>query len=352
MLVYKVENNEIEHFEPHGSEILGDLYLQDAAKAVILYFVYILNKYLKNDGLQQVKYIEASQICPYIKGLQSIEEDSKLPKYKIEPTGYCIAWWLFFAELNLKNQTLTSSEILNNIYSYLTTKESGSDYLRKVIRGYAGYIYQTVDRYLEIFFKPKVRLCDIIHDYKYSKDMFMIIRIEQIIYILIDLEMKIVSDPLFDYQKELKIVMNEYNKHTKGKNRDKQRVMRENNKELRDLYYKKHILQNYKEYKRDGHISEPIFDSPEDIRNEDIKNLTIIEKGHLHELLTKQWQEEKLRQKEELESRQKEELEKQSRYIEQQKEKEKLKKIKKSKTISKKSSPQNNTKKNTQPQKI
>jgi hypothetical protein len=353
LLVYKVENNEIEHFEPHGSEVLGDLYLQDAAKAVILYFVDILNEYLKNDGLQEVKYIEASQVCPYIRGLQNIEENSKLPKGKIEPQGYCTAWGLFFSELNLKNPTLTSSEILDNIYSYLTTKESGPNYLRKVIRGYAGYIYQTVDRYLEIFFKPKVRLCDIIGDYNYFKDEFMIIKIEQIIDILIDLEMKIVSDPLFDYQKELKIVMNEYNKHTQGKNKDKQRVMRENNKELRDLYYKKRILQNYEEYKRDGYISEPVFDSPEDIRNEDIKNLTIIEKGHLHELLTKQWQEEKQRQKEELERGQKEELErgqkeeleKQSRYIKQQKKKKKLKKIKKSKTICEKSSPQNKTKK-------
>ena len=89
--------------------------------------------------------------------------------------------------------------------------------------------------------------------------------------------------------------------------------MRKNNKELRQLYYKKRILQNYEEFKRDGRISEPVFDSPEDIKDEDIKDLTIIEKGHLHELVAKQKQ------------KYKEEREKNPMYIEYQRMKEERK---------------------------
>lgn len=335
LLVYKVDNNEIEHFEPHGGEYTGNLKLQESSKRVMSYFINIFNKYLKKNGLHEVRYVEASQVCPYIHGLQDIEGRSKLPKKsKLEPKGYCAAWGLFFAELNLKNPSLISSEILDNIYNYLTTKESGPDYLKKVIRGYAGYIYQNVDRYLEIFFKPRVRLIEFIGANAYNKNYSRFNIINNVMKVLIDLEIKILSDPSFDYIKELKDTMKEYKKKTQGKTKQQQREMRNKDTNLRNLYYKKRILQNYEEYKRDGHISEPVFDSPEDIRQEDIKDLTIIQKGHLHELVTKQKQEHK------------EELEKQPWYIERERQiKEWKEKQKKTKTIVKKTSPKAKTKK-------
>jgi hypothetical protein len=330
LLVYKVENNEVEHFEPHGGEYSGNLKLQESSKKVMVYFVNIFNIYLERNGLHTAKYVEASEVCPYIRGLQDIEGISKLKKVgKLEPAGYCVAWGLFFAELNLKNPKLTSNEILDNIYNYLTTKESGPNYLRSVIRGYAGYIYQNVDRYLEIFFKPRITLVDLIGRQNYLKNMSKIKKLKDVMQVLIDLEMKIVSDPTFDYKKELKSIMNEYKKETLGKSKIEQREMRGKNKPLANLYYKKRILQNYEEYKRDGRISEPVFDSPEDIREEDIKDLTIIEKGHLHELITKE------------KEKQKEEIKKQPWYIEQQRMKEQRKKAK----TAKKTSIQSKTKK-------
>jgi hypothetical protein len=330
MLVYKVENNEVEHFEPHGGEYRGNEKLQESSKKVMAYFINILNIYLKRNGLHTAKYVEASEVCPYIRGLQDIEGISKLKKVgKLEPAGYCAAWGLFFAELNLKNPDLTSTEILDNIYNYLTTKESGPNYLRSVVRGYAGYIYQNVDRYLEIFFKPRIRLFEIVGRENHIKNISKMRILNEVINLLIDLEMKIVSDPTFDYKKELKSVMKEYKKATLGKSKDEQRDMRKNNKELRQLYYKKRILQNYEEYKRDGRISEPVFDSPEDIREEDIKDLTIIEKGHLHELVAKE----------------KQTYQQHPLYIERQKMKEHIKELKKKAKTAKKSSPQSKTKK-------
>ena len=339
MLVYKVENNEIEHFEPHGGEYIGNLKLQESSKKAMSYFVNILNKYLKKDGLQQAKYVESSQVCPYIEGLQVVEGKSKLPKKtKLEPGGYCAAWGLFFAELNLKNPNLTSTEILDNIYNYLTTKESGPNYLKSVIRGYAGYIYQNVDRYLEIFFKPRIELSSLIGKGAYDKHYKKMATIKDVINVLIDLEMKIASDSTFDYHKELKSVMKEYKKQTQGKTKEEERWMRHVSKKLKTMYYKKRILQNYEEYKNYGHISEPVFDSPQDIKEEDIKNLEIIEKGHFHELVTKEKQ------------KYKEDLEKQDWYIEEQKKKKELQERRKKegltgRTKAKKTSPNNKTKK-------
>ncbi len=330
MLVYKVENNEVEHFEPHGGEYRGNEKLQESSKKVMAYFVNILNIYLKRNGLHTTKYAEASEVCPYIRGLQDIEGISKLKKVgKLEPAGYCAAWGLFFAELNLKNPDLTSTEILDNIYNYLTTKESGPNYLRSVIRGYSGYIYQNVDRYLEIFFKPRIRLFEIVGRENHIKNISKMKILIEVTKLLIELEMKIVSDPTFDYKKELKSVMKEYKKETLGKSKDEQREMRKNNKELKQLYYKKRILQNYEEYKRDGRISEAVFDSPEDIREEDIKDLTIIEKGHLHELVAKE----------------KQKYQEHPLYIERQKMKEHIKELRKKAKTAKKSSPQAKTKK-------
>jgi hypothetical protein len=316
LLVYKVKNNTVEHFEPHGGEVKGNLQLQQSSKRVMEHFVKILNVYLKRNGLREAQYVEASEVCPYIRGLQELEGQSKLKKVKVgklEPGGYCAAWGLFFAELNLKNPNLTSSELLDNIYNYLTTKESGPDYLKGVIRGYAGYIYQNVDRYLEIFFKPRIRLGEIIGRENYMKNQLKIHRLNEVTNLLIDLEIKIASDTSFNYKKELKSIMKEYKKATLGKSKDEQREMRKNNKELRQLYYKKRILQNYEEFKRDGRISEPVFDSPEDIKDEDIKDLTIIEKGHLYELAAKEKQ------------KYKEEREKNPQYIEYQRLKEEFK---------------------------
>ena len=102
---------------------------------------------------------------------------------------------------------------------------------------------------------------------------------------------------------------------------------------FRTLYYKKRILQNYEEYKREGRISESVFDSPEDIREEDIKDLTIIEKGHLHELVAKEKQ------------KYQEEREKHPLYIERQKMKEQLIEQRKKAKTAKKTSPHSKTKK-------
>jgi hypothetical protein len=296
MLILRIDKKELEHFEPHGGEYVGNEKLQLSAKKVLLFFVNILNKELKKENLPEVKYTDASQVCPYISGLQELESMSKLPKkVKLEGGGYCAAWSIFFAELCLKNPQMTSSELLDSIYNYLTTKESGPDYLKRVIRGYAGVITEQVNIYLSIFFKGKTTVIVLLN----NLSSVTMMKLQDVMNILVDLETYILINPDFNLKKELKKAMKEYRDLTKGKTKEEQIELRRgpnSEKKVQLAYYKKRILQNFEEYKRIGRVSEPIFDSPEEIDRDKIRNIDLLKTGLLHEKV----QEERQKREEEL----------------------------------------------------
>ena len=278
ILIYRRDSNVIEHFEPHGGEYINNTKLQDSIKKIMLFFTKILNLEFKKKGIPQANYIEASQVCPYIKGLQTLEGASILKKQKIEGGGYCAAWSMFFAEVCLKNPNMSSSEVLENIYNYLTTKASSNDYLRKVIRGYAGYLVETVNKYLEIFFKPKITVVDIV-DFSHNRKVIKLNTLADAMAVLVNIESEALLDENFDLKKELKKTMKEYRNITKGMTKEQQSEKRPYNKEMRFLYFRKRILQNYEEYNKHGNITEPLIDSPFEIKRETMINPDIIKKG-------------------------------------------------------------------------
>lgn len=280
ILIYRVNARVIEHYEPHGGEFLDNEKYQNASKRILTFFTNILNRELKANDLETTNYVEASQVCPYLKGFQTLEGQSTLPKNKIEPRGYCAAWSLFFMELNLKNPELMSIEILDNIYNYLSTKASGPDYLKKVIRGYAGYIVEHVNKYLTIFFKPTYNVSQLLM----KENALKIFVMRHVFNVLIELEIMISLDPNFDLKKELKKTMKEYKKKTLGKTKEQQKQMKLRDNNLKNLYYRKRILQNYEEYKNLGTVSTPIIDmdSPESIEEAKVINPDILKQGLAH----------------------------------------------------------------------
>jgi hypothetical protein len=278
ILIYRRDSNVIEHFEPHGGEYIDNTKLQDSIKKTMLFFTSILNSEFKKKGIPSANYIEASQVCPYIKGLQSLEGASKLKKKGIEGGGYCAAWSMFFAEVCLKNPNISSPEVLENIYNYLTTKASSHDYLRRVIRGYTGYLGETVNKYLEIFFKPKITVADIIYFHK-SYQYNRMKNLADAMAVLVNIESEALLDENFDLKKELKKTMKEYRNITKGMTKEQQSAKRALNKEMKLLYFRKRILQNYEEYNNHGKITEPLIDSPFEIKRETMINPDILKKG-------------------------------------------------------------------------
>jgi len=142
VLIYRKNLNQIEHFEPHGQNYYRE---KDATDNKIIerwmkFFVSKINEKLKLIKKPEVKFIESSEVCPYIDGLQNLESWSNLTKLAVEPLGYCAAWSMFFTELCLKNPEIPSSTLMNYIFEILRDNMSYAekmDYLKRVIRGYS-----------------------------------------------------------------------------------------------------------------------------------------------------------------------------------------------------------------------
>jgi hypothetical protein len=277
VLIYRRRTNTIEHFEPHGGEIDLGKRMQENLEKRINFFIRIFNTELKKNNLHEVSYVAATSVCPYLDGLQVLENNSLLKKGKGEPGGYCSIWSMFFAELCLKNPEKSSEEILENIYNYLTTKENAESYLRKVIRGYTGYLVEAVNTYLKIFFKPTYTVVDVIgFSSKVSNKKYVIMM--DAIRILIELESEILLDDDYDLDGDLSRVKKMYKNATKGMTIEQQRAAREKDKSLQTLYYRKRILQNYEEYSNYGKISEPLADSPLELMRETMTNRHVLNK--------------------------------------------------------------------------
>jgi hypothetical protein len=299
LLIYRKKTSVFEHFEPNGASInVGKR--QDHAEKLIKFFTKVVNSEFKKQNIKEVTYIEASNVCPYIKGLQRLEANSILNTSKNEPGGYCAPWSMFFSELCLKNPQLSSAEVLEKIFNYLTTKESAQNYLRKVIRGYTGYVVETINTYLKIFFKPTYTMSDVIDivnkinskGYN-SQAQIKFQTINSAIELLIELESNTLANVNYNLEADLKATKKEYKHLTKDMTKEELRKIRSDylmsknwdskrinlkSKLITNLYFKKRILQNYEEYSNYGNISESVLEPDEELARDKIINLNILAK--------------------------------------------------------------------------
>lgn len=255
ILIYRKNNNELEHFEPHGkfySPKNPEGYVEKTKDKLFNIFVKMINTELIRSRYKMppIKYTPSNHVCPYINGMQNLEGTSRLIKTKAEPSGYCVAWSMFFTELCLKNPEIPSSVLLDNIYDKLLKTENAADYLKKVIRGYAGIIYEKFTKMLSVFFKEKVTISTMIdlRDSKNILDKVKANKVQTVLNMLIDLEIKKL-DPTFDSKTEMKgiksvIKMMMPNNYTRKDRKEKEKV----DEIFKKLVWEKKILQNYDEF--------------------------------------------------------------------------------------------------------
>jgi hypothetical protein len=143
MLIYRPEKKTIERFEPHGQKFKHGKDNQDEIINEVLktMFEKKMKPYLKK---YTPKYIPPNEICPSIKGFQSLE--NQVAKLKNEGGGYCNLWSVFFLELIFLNPKLTTIEVLQK--ALVITKED-PQYLKNVIRGYVKKTEQVVDNFIK-----------------------------------------------------------------------------------------------------------------------------------------------------------------------------------------------------------
>jgi hypothetical protein len=255
VLIYRKNLNQIEHFEPHGQNF-G--YQNDNKNAVITrwmkLFIFKINAILQLFRKPEVKFIESSDVCPYIDGLQNLEGWSDLTKLAVEPGGYCSAWSMFFTELCLKNPEVPSSTLMNYIFDTLQKMPiiKKKDYLRNVIRGYSVFINEKIYKYFSIFFKSGLTIEKI-----KSLPRSELFNFRKILQQLINIEMKMATDPLYieNTLKSMQTQLNELNKKMFSGDINK---IGDISKEIDKLIGNRQVLKKYQEFNVVSNPSESI----------------------------------------------------------------------------------------------
>jgi len=253
ILIYRKKLNQIEHFEPHGRQFLGNQKMQQYNEIIerwIQFFVLQLNSKLKLLFKKQrdVKFINSSEVCPRIDGLQTLEAWSNLTNIAdLEPGGYCTAWSLFFTELCLKNPEVPSYELMNYIFNILERMDNITkrNYLKGVIRGYSVFINEKISKYFSVFFNYGLTIEKL---KKFPSSDLSKFRL--ILRYLIDLEISLSTDPshLRSGLIKLKHKLNEFNGRLKINSNDidlkKQIEKLTNKKKIYEIYEKFNVVSN------------------------------------------------------------------------------------------------------------
>jgi hypothetical protein len=147
LLIYRTDENKLEHFEPNGNVMLREI--SDVITKKMMYFIELLTHKIRRESID---FVPATKICPRI-GLQALESSMKhktLANGKPESEGYCVAWSIFFTELCLMNPTISSEVLLDSVFE---SSKSDPEYLKKLIRGYILHISEKLDKYFTFLFK-------------------------------------------------------------------------------------------------------------------------------------------------------------------------------------------------------
>ena len=145
MLIYRVNENKIERFEPHGigfkttdSEFTS-LFNDGINNKLKYLFEEVGIKYLGNDTPTFSMIIPLNNL-----GFQAYE--SLLKKHINDGKGYCQLWSLFFMELVALNKDISSNKLMDNS---IEIGEASSKYFTDVIRGYVSIIYKEMNNFLK-----------------------------------------------------------------------------------------------------------------------------------------------------------------------------------------------------------
>lgn len=208
LLIYRKVDNTIERFEPYGKSITP-IY-DKRVEEKLVEFCAILNKEFDRYKMQNIRYKSASEVCPYIRGFQTIEEVNR-KKDPSEGGGYCLAWSMFFAELVLNNPEVPSAELLDMVMHHVFDK-GGKKYLVNVIKGYAHHISEKLEKYYSMLFDVTGLYKRILENDNATLAKFRI----QIKYI-VDMEMKASIVPNFDATTEMQRIREELEQERREK---------------------------------------------------------------------------------------------------------------------------------------
>lgn len=147
MILYRTATKTFEHFEPHGAAYNNNVSYAEVINET-------LQKALQKICPEPFTYVTSQEVCPreVSQGLQSIEAHANLGKNDaIEGGGYCAAWSMFFAEMCLRNPTLSGRQVFELIIDFLK-KNKGKDMhvLRHIMHSYTTRMGKVLYEYFSL----------------------------------------------------------------------------------------------------------------------------------------------------------------------------------------------------------
>ena len=166
MLVFRVRDWTLEHYEPHGKTNMLDYWnkpegikknalLHQMIVAVLERLRSLLNqrvkkwKMFKDRVKDSIKLLTSEDTCPSHRGFQALQTRDA----EVEGGGLCSVWSLFMAELSAAYPALSLRQIQNTIYSKMAEYDisMGGDFLLNVVKGFIARILETTRRYSSFF---------------------------------------------------------------------------------------------------------------------------------------------------------------------------------------------------------
>jgi len=149
IIIFNYHRNEVERFEPHGSETrLKGVDSKKVDMSIKKRLVDEVNKKLPVN--EKLLYIPATNVCPTgFKNYQHYEgkaDDQKAFSNQLnveisDPGGFCVAWSFFYADLRLKFPKIESSDLINRSFKVLSFEP---ERLRSFIRGQVAFLYDMI----------------------------------------------------------------------------------------------------------------------------------------------------------------------------------------------------------------
>ena len=141
ILIYDIDRNTIERFDPYGKVPFIDSESIDQ-----------LLKAFFADYLPHIKYVTAAELSDGISFQVYSDETNSTNHAENDPTGFCIAWCLWYVETRIKNIDITPSALIKKTISRINmSEEKFKDY----IRNYSNYLDYEKNLIFEVISLPK-----------------------------------------------------------------------------------------------------------------------------------------------------------------------------------------------------
>lgn len=168
MLVFRVRDWTLEHYEPHGKTNMLDYWnkpegikknalLHQMISAIFERLRSLLNQRVKKWKMfkervkerTEIKLLTSEDTCPSHRGFQALQTKD----VDVEGDGLCSVWSLFMAELSAAYPALSLRQIQNTIYSKMAEYDisMAGDFLLNVVKGFIARILETTRVYCSFF---------------------------------------------------------------------------------------------------------------------------------------------------------------------------------------------------------